>query len=109
VPQMANLDRIGGIAFDKGCYTGQEIVARLHYLGQLKRRLYLCFGEGAAPAAGSAVFDGEEAQAVGEIMLAAEHPEGGFAAAAVLQIGHAESEGLRTEAAALSKPQAYSY
>ncbi len=41
VPQMANLDMIGGISFKKGCYTGQEIVARMHYLGTLKRRMML--------------------------------------------------------------------
>lgn len=40
VPQMANLDLIGGIAFRKGCYPGQEIVARTHYLGRLKQRMY---------------------------------------------------------------------
>ncbi|GAB6067114.1 folate-binding protein YgfZ [Methylothermus subterraneus] len=40
LPQMLNLDRLGGISFDKGCYTGQEIIARAHYLGQIKRRLY---------------------------------------------------------------------
>ncbi len=42
VPQMVNLDTIGGISFKKGCYTGQEIVARMHYLGKLKQRMYLC-------------------------------------------------------------------
>ncbi len=40
VPQMANLDVLGAISFNKGCYTGQEIVARLHYLGRLKQRMY---------------------------------------------------------------------
>lgn len=39
VPQMVNLDRIGGINFKKGCYPGQEVVARSHYLGKLKRRM----------------------------------------------------------------------
>ena len=39
VAQMLNLDVIGGIAFDKGCYTGQEIIARAHYRGQVKRRM----------------------------------------------------------------------
>ena len=39
VPQMMNLDRIGGVNFKKGCYPGQEIVARSHYLGKLKRRM----------------------------------------------------------------------
>lgn len=39
VPQMCNLDELGGISFDKGCYTGQEIVARVHYRGAVKRRM----------------------------------------------------------------------
>ena len=41
VPQMLNLDILGAINFKKGCYTGQEIVARTHYLGTVKRRMYL--------------------------------------------------------------------
>ena len=41
VPQMINLDLIGGVSFKKGCYTGQEIVARMHYLGKPKQRLFL--------------------------------------------------------------------
>ncbi len=40
-PQMINIDKLGGISFNKGCYVGQEIVARTHYLGQAKRELYL--------------------------------------------------------------------
>ncbi|MBT8116033.1 MAG: hypothetical protein KJP04_11650 [Arenicella sp.] len=48
VPQMVNLDLIGGISFKKGCYTGQEIVARMHYLGNLKQRMLLCTVEGEA-------------------------------------------------------------
>src|SRR6185436_19290564 len=39
VAQMLNLDLLGGIAFDKGCYTGQEVIARAHYRGRVKRRL----------------------------------------------------------------------
>ena len=42
IPQMLNLDLLGGINFKKGCYTGQEIVARLHYLGNLKQRMFVC-------------------------------------------------------------------
>ncbi len=41
IPQMLNLDKLGGISFNKGCYTGQEIVARTHYLGKSKRELVL--------------------------------------------------------------------
>ena len=40
VPQMANMELINGVSFEKGCYTGQEIVARTHYLGKQKRRMY---------------------------------------------------------------------
>lgn len=39
IAQMLNLDLIGGIAFDKGCYTGQEVIARAHYRGRVKRRM----------------------------------------------------------------------
>lgn len=42
IPQMLNLDILNGISFKKGCYTGQEIVARMHYLGKLKQRSYVC-------------------------------------------------------------------
>lgn len=41
VPQMLNLDKLNAISFNKGCYTGQEIVARTHYLGKNKRAMYL--------------------------------------------------------------------
>ena len=41
VLQMCNLDALGGVSFKKGCYPGQEVVARMHYLGKLKRRMYL--------------------------------------------------------------------
>jgi len=41
LPQWLNLDKLGGISFTKGCYTGQEIVARTHYLGEVKRRLFM--------------------------------------------------------------------
>lgn len=42
IPQMLNLDVLDGISFKKGCYTGQEIVARMHYLGKLKQRMFVC-------------------------------------------------------------------
>ncbi|HIG36860.1 MAG TPA: folate-binding protein YgfZ, partial [Oceanospirillaceae bacterium] len=41
VPQMLNLQATGAINFNKGCYTGQEIVARMQYLGKLKRHLFI--------------------------------------------------------------------
>jgi tRNA-modifying protein YgfZ len=56
VAQMLNLDLLGGIAFDKGCYTGQEVIARAHYRGRVKRRLQRWRGTGNyVPRAGDAV------------------------------------------------------
>lgn len=46
IPQMLNIDKLGGISFDKGCYTGQEVVARTHYLGKAKRELSLAECQG---------------------------------------------------------------
>jgi len=56
VPQMVNLDLIGGISFTKGCYTGQEIVARTKYLGRVKRRMLRFATDGAAPPPGAALY-----------------------------------------------------
>ena len=51
IPQMLNLDKLGGISFNKGCYTGQEIVARTHYLGKAKREMVLAECNTAIPPA----------------------------------------------------------
>jgi folate-binding protein YgfZ len=53
VAQMLNLDLLQGISFDKGCYTGQEIIARMHFRGQVKRRMLRFAVAGAPPAAGT--------------------------------------------------------
>lgn len=99
VAQMLNLDDLGGISFNKGCYTGQEVIARLHYLGQLKKRMFLLFTERAAPVAPSMSIyaaDGD-GQAVGEVVCSAPHPEHGHALLAVLQLAQAHSAQLRLE------------
>jgi folate-binding protein YgfZ len=90
VAQMLNLDRLGAISFSKGCYPGQEIVARMHYLGNLKRRMFLCETAAAEAAPGAAIHAAEgEAQLIGEVVQAAPLPQGGLALLAVLQLGHA--------------------
>ena len=69
VAQMLNLDVLGGISFNKGCYTGQEIIARAHYRGAVKRRLFHLQAQGEAPAPGTRVrAQGEHA---GEVVMAA--------------------------------------
>jgi folate-binding protein YgfZ len=86
VPQMANLELIGGVNFKKGCYPGQEIVARMQYLGKLKRRMYLAHIAGTA-AAGEELFSAEMAgQANGMVVNAAPAPDGGCDLLAVVQI-----------------------
>jgi tRNA-modifying protein YgfZ len=60
VAQMLNLDVLGGISFTKGCYTGQEIIARTHYRGAIKRRMFRYSATCAPPAAGTRILEGEE-------------------------------------------------
>ena len=69
VPQVLNYDRTGYINFKKGCYTGQEVVARLHYLGKAKRRMYVAqLAPAVACVAGEAVYDAVSGQNVGTIV-----------------------------------------
>jgi tRNA-modifying protein YgfZ len=76
VPQMLNFELIGGIDFQKGCYPGQEIVARSQYRGTLKRRMFLFACDGAA-AAGQEVFhDTEPDQPAGMVVNAAADVDG---------------------------------
>lgn len=89
VAQMLNLDQLGAISFGKGCYPGQEIVARMHYLGNLKRRMFLCRAEGAEAHPGQDVVAEGAGSAAGEVVQAAPHPEGGMALLAVLQLAQA--------------------
>lgn len=79
VPQMVNLDLLGGINFKKGCYTGQEIVARTHYLGKVKRRTYLAhIATDQPPQPGDPLFGSDTSEPVGQVVRAAAAPDGGF-------------------------------
>ncbi|MBN2990794.1 folate-binding protein YgfZ [Pseudomonas cedrina subsp. fulgida] len=72
IPQMLNLQAVGGVSFKKGCYTGQEIVARMQYLGKLKRRLYrLRLDAAQIPEPGTPLFSPSHNSAIGEVVLAA--------------------------------------
>jgi folate-binding protein YgfZ len=99
VPQMANLDALGGINFQKGCYTGQEIVARTQYLGRLKERLFLLHADdGAVPLAGERLYSSTFGdQACGTVVSAAVAPGGGSDLLAVIQIAAAVSGDVRHE------------
>lgn len=85
VPQMVNFEMIGGIDFKKGCYPGQEIVARAQYRGQVKRRMMRARVD-AAPLAGQDLFS-HDGQVAGTVVIAAPSPEGGHELLAVVQMG----------------------
>lgn len=87
VPQMVNLDILQGISFKKGCYTGQEIVARSHYLGKLKRRmLRLTLDAGHAQPGMPVVSEEDPGQPAGMVVDSAPGIGGGEALLAVLRI-----------------------
>jgi folate-binding protein YgfZ len=69
IPQMLNLDKLGGISLTKGCYTGQEIVARTHYLGKAKRALFVADCQTATPVANASLIDAN-GQVVGNVVSA---------------------------------------
>ncbi len=86
IPQMLNLQAVGGVSFKKGCYTGQEIVARMQYLGKLKRRQYrLELTDSQLPEPGTPIFSPTHTSAIGEVVLAAASAADGIELLAVLQ------------------------
>lgn len=85
IPQMTNFDKIGGVSFHKGCYPGQEIVARTQYLGKVKRHLYRIHAADAI-AAGASIYAPENPEhPCGMVATAAPAPGGGYDALAVVQ------------------------
>lgn len=91
VPQMVNLDALDGINFKKGCYTGQEIVARTHYLGKVKRRTQLAhINTDDMPLAGDIIQLADHEEAIGQIIRAAKSPDGGFDALVEIRLENLE-------------------
>ena len=104
VPQMLNYELVGGVDFKKGCYPGQEIVARSHYLGKLKRRAFLLASEVAAAPAQEVFWSEDPEQPAGVIARAAEDGHQHLALAELkiavtrrgsLHLGHAQGPALQ--------------
>jgi tRNA-modifying protein YgfZ len=94
VPQMLNYESVGGVNFKKGCYPGQEVVARSQYRGTLKRRAYIVHGP-AAMSAGQEVFHASDAeQPCGTVVEAAPHPVAGFDAVVSMQTSAADGQAV---------------
>jgi folate-binding protein YgfZ len=90
VPQMVNLERLGAVDFKKGCYPGQEIVARTQYRGVLKRRMVRARVATVAAPGGELYAEDLPGQASGTVVNAAPAPEGGSELLAVVQISSLE-------------------
>ena len=90
VPQMLNYESVGGVNFKKGCYPGQEVVARSQFRGTLKRRAYIVHADQPLNA-GQEVFAASDAeQATGTVVQAAPAPQGGWDAIVSMQIQSAQ-------------------
>lgn len=87
LPQMLDLDRLGGLSFDKGCYPGQEVIARLRYRGAVKQRLHRGYmRESMLPAAGTPLYASGQAEQLGTVLCAAPDAVGGTALLAVANL-----------------------
>lgn len=108
VPQMADFEKMGGVSFHKGCYPGQEVVARTQYLGKVKRHLYRLSSE-TPLAAGDVLHSPDNPdQSCGMVMTAAPSPVGGWTGLAVVQSNFAANvrlgalDGPEVQAAAVN-------
>lgn len=108
VPQMADFEKIGGVSFHKGCYPGQEVVARTQYLGKVKRHLFRLNSE-TPLVAGDVLYSPDNPdQSCGMVMTTAPSPRGGYEALAVIQSNFSDNvrlgsrEGPQVQAAAVN-------
>jgi folate-binding protein YgfZ len=99
VPQMLNYESVGGVNFKKGCYPGQEVVARSQFRGTLKRRAYIAHAA-AEVAVGAEVFSTSDLeQPCGTVVQVAPAPGSGFDTIVSLQISAAQAGSLQVGAA----------
>jgi len=88
---MLNYESVGGVNFKKGCYPGQEVVARSQFRGTLKRRAYLAHGDAALQAGQDVFHESDPEQPCGVVAQAAACPDGGWDAIVSMQISAAGS------------------
>ena len=97
VPQMTNMELINGVSFSKGCYPGQEVVARLHYLGNASRRMYRIETTSSSEInSGDDIYsiDGKSNQSIGNIVSAIKQGTNEYVGLAVLRIEAAQQNQL---------------
>lgn len=106
LPQVLNYDVLDGVNFKKGCYLGQEIVARMHFKGQLKQRMQRLQWRGETDVAAGTVLRNDAGNAVGEVVTCVSH-DGITDALAVLRLDHSgglQIDGTRLDHKTLSLP-----
>ena len=86
LPQMLNFQLTGRISFSKGCYTGQEVVARMHYRGKTKRAMLLARRAIAEAQPGDPLYVAGKAQAAGHVVSAEPDPDGNLKLLVVLSL-----------------------
>ncbi|MCI0400412.1 MAG: folate-binding protein [Gammaproteobacteria bacterium] len=92
LPQMLNFHALGALSFDKGCFPGQEVIARVRYRGAFKRRTYLGHVDmRAVPDPGDGLFAKKTSEPIGQVLNAQPHPDGGISMLAVIEIEAAMS------------------
>jgi tRNA-modifying protein YgfZ len=91
VPQMLNYESVGGVNFKKGCYPGQEVVARSQFRGTLKRRAYLVHAADALTVGQEVFHESDREQPTGVVAQAAPAPGGGWDAVVSMQVSSAEA------------------
>ena len=99
VPQMLNYESVGGVNFKKGCYPGQEVVARSQFRGTLKRRAFLTHAKGLLTPGQEVFSSGDASQPVGLVVQSAAAPHGGWDALVSLQLSALESGTLHVGSA----------
>jgi folate-binding protein YgfZ len=102
VPQMLNYESVGGVNFKKGCYPGQEVVARSQFRGTLKRRAFLVHGHSALQAGAEVFHSADLEQPCGLVAQAAPAPAGGWDAIVSIQVSAAEGGQLAVSGAPVS-------
>lgn len=85
LPQMLNLDALKSLNYQKGCYPGQEVIARLHYRGEVKRRLQLIKSDNELIVGGNIFLENLENK-VGSIVNSAKHPDGNYYGLGVIEL-----------------------
>ena len=97
VPQMANMELINGVSFSKGCYPGQEVVARLHYLGNANRRMFRVKTDAnQALNAGDEIYSSASDQAIGKFVTTVNIGDNKIDALAILRVETSKSKSLST-------------